>query len=499
MNLASGARVHFMGICGTAMASLAGLFKQQGFEVSGSDKNIYPPMSTQLESLNIPIMLDYKPENLNHKPDLVIVGNVISKNFLEAQELLKSKINYTSLPKALSDYVIQDKHSIVVSGTHGKTTTASIIAWLAKISELEPGFLIGGIPKNFDQSFAFPKGDYFIVEGDEYDTAFFDKRPKFIHYKPQSVILTSVEFDHADIYNSLDEIKKSFMSLIKLIPQTGLLIYNSDDKNVCDVVAQASCRKISYGLKTGDYRATNQKIFDGKTQFNICRYQQNLALVEDQINISKNEQPNNNDEKLGLVENLADISIQHFGDHSILNALASFVLSTELGWSKSKAIEGLASFEGVKRRQEIIGQPRNITVIEDFAHHPTSVGLTVKAIKERYLGQKVFAVFEPRSATSRKNIFQNEYIKALSGADEILITKVFDSSKIDKEQRFSSKSLVNDLKKLNKEAHLFTDVNQIVEYLSGKAQPKDIILIMSNGSFDGIYLKLLSALENVSG
>ncbi len=380
MDLKPGSHIHLMGICGTAMASLAGLLKDRGFKITGSDLNPYPPMSTQLESLGISIMKGYKAENLHPKPDFVIVGNVISANNEEAQELMKLNIPYTSLPKAMGEFIIGSRESVVISGTHGKTTTTSMMSWVAENAGMKPGFLIGGIPKNFSQSFKNPEGNYFIIEGDEYDTAFFDKVPKFIHYKPKHVILTSVEFDHADIYKDLQAVKEAFARLVKMIPPEGTLLACAEDANVMELRKLAQCKNsFTYGF-------ANDADFKAKVLFQ-------------------------NEKGLGFEvhyrgEILGPYAMQITGDYNILNATAVIAMGKCLGISENRIQIAMESFEGVKRRQEILGEPNGILVIEDFAHHPTAVRETVKGIQKKYPGRKVFSVFEPRSATSRRKVFQ---------------------------------------------------------------------------------------------
>jgi UDP-N-acetylmuramate: L-alanyl-gamma-D-glutamyl-meso-diaminopimelate ligase len=471
MELKSGSHIHLMGICGTAMASMAGLLKDRGYKVTGSDLNPYPPMSTQLESLGILIQRGYKAENLKPRPDFVIVGNVISANNEEAQELLKSGIPYTSLPKAMGEYIIENRESVVVSGTHGKTTTTSMMAWAAENAGVKPGFMIGGIPKNFSQSFKNPEGNYFIIEGDEYDTAFFDKVPKFIHYRPKHVILTSVEFDHADIYKDLQAVKDSFARLMTLIPENGTLLACAEDANVMELRSLAKCQKsFTYGFKKeSDFRA--------KVLF------QNEKGLGFEVHFKN--------------EILGPYSMEITGDYNILNATAVVAMSKCLGFSENRTQIALESFEGVKRRQEILGEPRGILVIEDFAHHPTAVRETVKGIQKRYPGRKVFSVFEPRSATSRRKVFQNDYVEAFKGSHEVLLAKAFDQSKIDSEDRFSTEELVADLKKASVEAGAFDSADQIVSALENRAKRGDVVLIMSNGGFDGIYTKLLSAFDKI--
>lgn len=464
-----GQTVHLMGICGTAMASLAGLLKDRGIHVTGSDQNPYPPMSTQLEKLGISIMVGYKPENLAHKPDLVIVGNVISKTNPEAQELLRLNLPYTSLPKALGEWVIAQRESLVVSGTHGKTTTTSLLSWVAETVGVEPGFLIGGIPKNFSLSFRNPRGNYFIIEGDEYDTAYFDKVPKFIHYKPKHVILTSIEFDHADIYADLAAVKAAFRRLLELIPEDGTLLYYGKDANIIDLLGHTQVKnKMSYGTAKTDYMSkvvhrslegTTFQVFQG-THF------------------------------------LGEFFVAMTGDYNIMNATAVIGLSDQLDWPLEKVREALASFKGVRRRQEIIGEPRGITIIEDFAHHPTAVRETIQAIQNKYQGRKVFSVFEPRSATSRRKVFQKDYVEAFKASQEVLLAEAYDQGKIEASDRFSVAELVADLSQSGCRAQSFSGADTIVDYLGQNAKTGDVILIMSNGGFDGIYQKLLSRLKD---
>lgn len=469
MDLKHGSHIHLMGICGTAMASLAGLLKDRGFKITGSDLNPYPPMSTQLESLGISIMTGYKAENLHPQPDFVIVGNVISASNEEAQELIKLKIPYTSLPKAMGEFIIGSRESVVISGTHGKTTTTSMMSWVAENAGVKPGFLIGGIPKNFSQSFKNPEGNYFIIEGDEYDTAFFDKVPKFVHYKPKHVILTSVEFDHADIYKDLQAVKDSFARLMVLIPENGTLLACAEDANVMELRKLAKCtNSYTYGFKAdADFRA--KVLFQNEKGLGFEVHHQG--------------------------EILGPYSMQITGDYNILNATAVVAMGKCLGFSENRIQIAMESFEGVKRRQEILGEPNGILVIEDFAHHPTAVRETVKGIQKKYPNRKVFSVFEPRSATSRRKVFQKDYVTAFKGSHEVLLAKAFDQTKIDEENRFSSHELVEDLRQSGVTAEDFDSADQIVSALKARSKKGDVILIMSNGGFDGIYGKLLTALS----
>lgn len=474
INLKPGAHVHFIGICGTAMASLAGLLKERGFLVTGSDQNVYPPMSIQLERLGIRIMEGYKAENLKPRPDLVIVGNVISRAMEEPQALLASDIPFTSLPNAMGSLLIDQRHSVVVAGTHGKTTTTSLCAWIMDQLGLKPGFLIGGIPKNFDYSYRVPEGNWFVIEGDEYDTAFFDKVPKFIHYRPRSVILTSVEFDHADIYRDLEHVKEAFLMLLKLIPPGGRLVAAAEDINISDLLMRekqhlnsADRKVITFGMNQGDYQAKNLKILSGGTEFEIHRNGKSALKI----------------------------SMQLFGNYNVKNVLAAFALLESLDLDPHKIANAIGSFQGVKRRQEIIGCPNDITIIEDFAHHPTAVGQTIELVKNRYPKARVFSVFEARSATSRRSVFQNEYANALAGGYAVLMPPAFNQTNIPEAQRFSVESLIQSLLKQGVDAMLCPGgVDEIVARLKEKARPGDVVLVMSNGGFGGIYEKLLKTL-----
>ncbi|MCB0349785.1 MAG: UDP-N-acetylmuramate:L-alanyl-gamma-D-glutamyl-meso-diaminopimelate ligase [Bdellovibrionales bacterium] len=465
MILKNNSHVHLIGICGTAMASLAGLFKSLGHKVTGSDQNVYPPMSTQLNDLKIDIMQGYKKENLNPRPDLVIVGNVVSRNNEEAAALLETDIPYTSLPKAMGEFAIGNRSSIIAAGTHGKTTVTTMMIKVADQCGVKPGYMVGGIPVETGRSFRLAEGDYFIIEGDEYDTAFFDKVPKFIHYKPKYVILTSIEFDHADIYKDLDDVKRAFRMLIERIPADGLLVACADCKNVIELAREAKCKVVTYGTQKADYQVVEREMIDGRNHFSV------------QFNNKK----------------IADIAIKSPGEHNALNALSTFVIAKELGWSVTSALQGLASYQGVKRRQEVIGTPHGVTLIEDFAHHPTAVKVTTEAIREKYIavgGGRLFCLFEPRSATSRRKIFQKDYVKAFKAGDKILIAKAYDQSKISESDRFSSHDLVQDLKASGQDAAEFDSADAMVAHLKTTVKKDDVVLIMSNGGFDGIYKKL---------
>ncbi len=465
IDLKPGAHIHLMGICGTAMASLAGILKERGFKITGSDQNVYPPMSTFLEKQGIAIMSGYKAENLNPAPDFVVVGNVISAHFEEAKALLQSEIPYASVPDTLRDFVIEDRHSLVVAGTHGKTTTTSMLAWICEQAGLKPGFLIGGIPNNFASSFQNPKGDHWVIEGDEYDTAFFAKVPKFTYYKPKSVILTSIEFDHADIYKDLNDVLKAFTSLLDIIPKDdGLLIYNNEDPNIKKILDRYQGQKVSYGLNSGDWSSDAVHFGRHGIEFDV---------------VHKNQKQDR-------------LFLPMFGQYNIPNALATYAMAKELGMAVDLKA-AFAEFKGVKRRQELIGEPGGIQVIEDFAHHPTAVRSTIESFQKRQGKGKLIVIFEPRSNTSRRRIFQKAYTEALALADEAFVCKPnMGTQKLATEELLDVEQVVREL---SIPSHCFSQVEEILDSLRATAKSGDTVLIMSNGAFQGIYQKVLASLE----
>lgn len=486
------------------MASLAGLLHSRGFKVTGSDQNVYPPMSTQLEAMGIKIMQGYKRENIlanpAGRPDLVIVGNVISRTFEEAQALLGTDIPFTSLPQAMGALVIDHRHSIVVAGTHGKTTTTAINAFIADRLGLKPGFMVGGIPKNFGQSYRFAEGDWFIIEGDEYDTAFFDKVPKFVHYRPQSVILNSVEFDHADIYRDLDHVKEAFLRLIDLIPEGGLLVACEDEETIRDLLARRrealharGVRVVTFGLQRGDYQAHGLEsvpvTFKGSTEV--------ATRLGTRFSFNHASRPTVTGGPTVTTESMT-VDIPMIGSYNVKNTLASLVLWEQLGFSADKVAPLFLGFEGVKRRQEVLGAPGGITIIEDFAHHPTAVRETVRTVQAQYPKAHVFSIFEARSATSRRNVFQKEYASAFieAGTQTLILPPPFNLAGLPEEQRFSTDLLMSQLKSARVDAQVIDGVDAIVAEVKKRARPGDVVLVMSNGAFDGIYGKLLTSLAN---
>jgi len=466
LELKKGLKVHLMGICGTGMAGLAGLLKSKGFVVTGSDQNMYPPMSEYIKHLKIPVMEGYSPNNLQHGPDLVIVGNVITRDNPEAQELLRLGLPYMSFPQAMKEFALKDKVSIVVSGTHGKTTTTSLISWILFSAGMDPGYLVGGIPLNFHRNFNVGAGRYFVIEGDEYDTAFFDKRPKFLHYLPSIAVITSVEFDHADIYKDYSHVLESFKALLSILPKEGLLILNGDISDLKNELHQYSYKKLTYGLDPQDnYSLKNYSINGDFTQFNLA--------IEGKKYIFKT---------------------RLYGIHNLLNVLAAIAVSVNIGISMDEIYKALNSFLGVKRRQEVIGIVDNITVIDDFAHHPTAVRETISAVKARFEPKRLIAVFEPRSNSSRRNVFQDIYPLSFQNAEVIAVPEPKNMEKIPPDLRFSSVKLVGDLKEMGKDAFYFKDTLELMDFLLDFVSQGDVVLFMSNGDFENLPRKLFHKL-----
>ncbi len=462
-------KIHIIAIGGTAMGSLAGMLKAVGHDVRGSDQNLYPPMSTQLADQKIEVFQGYKPENLSWKPDLVVVGNAVPKTNPEVEALLASGLEYCSMPQALHRFFIQGRHSIVVAGTHGKTTTSGLAAWMTVSAGLDPAFLVGGVLRNFGTSYRTGKGPWFVVEGDEYDTAFFDKESKFLHYAPRTAIFTSCEFDHADIFKDLDAVKAAFRKFVALIPPDGTLVAHYDEANVREI-AQGCRGRIRY-YSTDDHKQEWWGRIVSASPVS-CRIEIYLR------------------EKLWV-----RISSPLFGTHNLKNIIAVAAVADSIGVTPEVFQKALESFESVRRRQEIIADVNGVVVIDDFAHHPTAVRETIACIRMRYPSQRLWAVFEPRTNTSRRKVFQQDYVKALKLADRIIVAPVDNPGKVDEHERFSVEQLVADLSAGKSDARTFASVDAIVSALAAETKSGDVILIMSNGGFGGIYRKLPEALK----
>jgi UDP-N-acetylmuramate: L-alanyl-gamma-D-glutamyl-meso-diaminopimelate ligase len=467
-NISPGAHIHLMGICGVAMSSIAGMLDEKGYKMTGSDQNIYPPISTFLKKLSIPLKKGYSPSNLHPIPDLVIVGNVITKDNPEAVELMRIGVPYLSMPQALKKFAFDKKKTIVVAGTHGKTTTSALIAWILEVAGMEPSFMIGGIAKNFDSNFKLTAGSYFIIEGDEYDTAFFDKGPKFMHYNPLITVITSIEFDHADIYKDIDGIKASFENLVEIIPADGLLCVNLDDSLILDVIKQARCSLKTYALN----REANLKI-GHKT---ISKNKTHLTILKKS--------------KLFI-----DLVTDLYGQHNFLNILAAVLVANYLDINEKIIVKAIETFKGVNRRLEILGEVKDVLIIDDFAHHPTAVRETIKAVKGHYKSRRIVAVFEPRSNSSRRNIFQDTYALSFNAADLVIIPEPPMMSKIPPHDRFSSSKLVRDLKKIGIKSHYFANTSDLLNGLLLLIKKGDVVLFMSNGAFDNIQGQFLQRLQ----
>ncbi|NOQ47072.1 MAG: UDP-N-acetylmuramate:L-alanyl-gamma-D-glutamyl-meso-diaminopimelate ligase [Desulfobulbaceae bacterium] len=460
-----------MGVCGTGMAALAGMMKEQGYRITGSDRNVYPPMSDFLVNAGIEVMEGYRPENLESEPDLVIVGNVIRAVCPEAVRLGELRIPYVSMPQALGHFFLHNHTSLVVAGTHGKTTTSSMLATALYRAGGSPGFMIGGIVEAFGRNFRIGEGDLFVVEGDEYDTAFFNKVSKFLHYRPRCAILTSIEFDHADIFADLDAIKASFAEFVALIPTDGVLIACMDDPVVAEIAIQAECPVVSYGIgETCQWQIRDLQVNGPSSTFSI--YKDN--------------------------ELFGRFTLPMPGLHNGLNATAAIALMNHLGFKTSAIARGLATFEGVKRRQQIRGEAGGVTVIDDFAHHPTAVMETINALRLAWPERRLVVVFEPRTNSSRRAIFQDRYAMAFDQSDMVIVREHVPLDNVPIEDQFSSAKLVHDLRGHGLDAHCFSDTDAILDFLAQSSQPGDIIAILSNGGFDNIHERLLAVFSDLA-
>jgi UDP-N-acetylmuramate: L-alanyl-gamma-D-glutamyl-meso-diaminopimelate ligase len=450
------------------MASLAGLLKARGYRVTGSDQNIYPPMSTYLAEIGIEVLPGFSVEHLSPPPDFVIIGNAVSRGNPEAEHVLARAIPYSSFPEALGQFLIGARQSLVVTGTHGKTTTTALAAWVLSCAGLAPGFFVGGVPLNFGSGWHAGTGDYVVLEGDEYDSAFFDKGPKFLHYRPRHVILTSIEFDHADIYRDLDHVKEAFRRLMELIPQDGNLILCSDYPAAAEVARSASAPVVSYGAG-GDWQAAQVRFGNGRSFFTPAYRGTREGEVE-----------------AGVI-----------GRHNVYNALAVYVMGRVLGVGVDKLRQGFATFRGVRRRQEIKGERRGIVVIDDFAHHPTAVTETIEAVRAAYPQRRLWALFEPRSNTSRRNIFAAEFARALAHADRVILADLYQPEKVPAADRLSVAGVVAEINRMGNDARavMIADSRDIAAYVAAHGAAGDVVLAMSNGGFDGVQDKILRALE----
>jgi UDP-N-acetylmuramate: L-alanyl-gamma-D-glutamyl-meso-diaminopimelate ligase len=455
--------IHLIGICGTAMASLAGMLQERGFRVTGSDAAAYPPMSTFLESLGVPVAQPFAEANLDPRPDLVVVGNALSRGNVELERVLDERIPFCSLPQILHDEFLVGKDVLVVAGTHGKTTTTSMLAWMFESAGLEPSFLIGGIAENFGRSFGLGEGKHFILEGDEYDTAFFDKSSKFMHYFPDSLILTSVEFDHADIYKDLDAVETAFKRLVNLVPRRGRIVGFDAGDSVDRCLEKAFCPVARYGTsERAAWRIANLKLGEERTSWSVVR-----------------------DRKAW-----ADFEFSLGGEYNVWNATAAAALAAEYEISKDVIASALKTFRSVKRRLEVKAKVNGITIIDDFAHHPTAIEQTIRALRARYPQSRLWVVLEPRSNTMRRNVLQDALARSLALADQVVIAAIFKSEAIPVAERLDLNRVVDEIKTRGKQAGILADADAIVTAIAPELRAPDVVAILSNGGFGGIYEKL---------
>ncbi len=463
-----GERVHLMGIGGAAMAPLAGMLAERGYSVTGSDAGVYPPSSTLLLSLGIRWFDGFAESNLEPTPDWVVIGNAISRGNPEVEAVLDRRIAYRSMPQVLEDVFLPGHDSLVVTGTHGKTTTTSMLSWILHVAGRKPNFLIGGLAENFGRSFGLSGGTEFVLEGDEYDTAFFDKGPKFLHYHPDELVVTSLEFDHADIYDNLAAIELQFRRLVNLVPRRGRILCYGESSTVRGVVAKAFCRVETYGCSGDlDWIAGDLEFSEGNSQFRI---------VHDATEMARIRMP------------LA-------GRHNVLNALAAAAIALGRGVERGAVEEALATFRGVVRRLQVRGEAAGVIIVDDFAHHPTAIRATIEAARERWPGRKLWAVFEPRSNTMRRRVFEAELADSLATADAVALGAVNRAQLLSDEERLSPDRVIDAIRRSGKPAGHFGSAGEIAAFISDRSCPNDVVLVMSNGSFDGLCDKLLNCLS----
>jgi UDP-N-acetylmuramate: L-alanyl-gamma-D-glutamyl-meso-diaminopimelate ligase len=461
-------KVHLSGACGTAMASLAGLLRERGDEVTGSDQDVYPPMSDQLAALGIPLRSPYHERNVPEEADLVVIGNALSRGNPEVEVVLDRRQPMTSLPALLGEELIRGHQSLVVAGTHGKTTTTSMLALILDRAGLEPSFLVGGVPADFARSYRLGRGRHFVVEGDEYDCAFFDKRPKFVHYLPDVAVIGNVEFDHADIYPDLEAVKTAFLRLLSVVPRRGRIVAGIDSPTVQELLPRAYCPVETFAIDAeADWRADQLQHTRRGCTFRLCRR-----------------------EKPPL-----EVSLPLHGEHNVRNALAAIAAAAAAGVEPERAASALSTFKGVRRRLERLGEPGGVLVLEDFAHPPTAVRETLRALRRLVpAGGRLFAAFEPRSFTSRTRIFQDDFARALSLADVVVVAAAHLPGKVPEERRLSEEALVGGIRALGKDARFVPGVAEIVGRLTEELRAGDTVVLLSNGGFGGIQGRLLAAL-----
>jgi UDP-N-acetylmuramate: L-alanyl-gamma-D-glutamyl-meso-diaminopimelate ligase len=447
------------------MGSAAAALRERGFAVTGSDENVYPPMSTFLEARGIALSAGYRAENIPKDVDVVVVGNAIKRGNPEVEAVLNRKLFYLSLPEVLKNYFLRGRHNLVVSGTHGKTTTTALLAWILEKAGFEPGYLIGGLPRNLGQGARFNDSKHFVIEGDEYDTAFFDKRSKFIHYLPELLIVNNIEFDHADIFNTLDEIKLSFRRLLNIVPQNGMVMVNGDDLNCVEVAKDCLAQLVEVGFSEN------------------CA--QRIREVSYSATVSK----------FTLADQRFEIPL--IGEFNVRNAAMAVSAARFYRVPDAKIRAALKSFAGIARRQEIRGEVRGVKIIDDFGHHPTAIAQTLQALRDRYAGQRLWAIFEPRSNTTRRSIFQRELPEAFARADGVFIAQIAKLEQIPEKERLDPAAVIAAIGRDGRPAFYEKDADAIVARIIPMLQPRDIVAVFSNGGFDGIHEKLLQKLREL--
>ena len=455
--------IHFLGICGTAMGAVAAALRDRGFTVTGSDENVYEPMKSFLAEKGIAIREGYRPENIPADADVIVVGNTIKRGNPEVEAVLNRKLYYLSLPETLKEFFLRGRHNLVVTGTHGKTTTTSLLAWILECAGFSPSYMIGGIPKNLGQGCVIRDSKHFVIEGDEYDTAFFDKRSKFVHYMPELVIVNNIEFDHADIFDNLDAIKLSFRRMLNIVPTNGMVLINADDANAVDVAKTCPAPIVEVGFSP-----------NAANQIRDARYDAHGS-------------------KFTIFD--TEFSLQLVGEYNVRNAAMAVSAAHFYGVSLDTIQGAVASFEGVKRRQEVRGEVRGIRVIDDFGHHPTAIRQTLAGLRHQYNGARIWAIFEPRSNTTRRAVFQKQLPEAFADADGVIFSKVARLDQIPEHERLNPERVIADIAATGKPAFYEPGADDIITRLKPLAKNGDVIVIFSNGGFDGIHAKLLAALE----
>jgi UDP-N-acetylmuramate: L-alanyl-gamma-D-glutamyl-meso-diaminopimelate ligase len=457
-------KFHFLGICGTAMASVAAALKERGFKVTGSDENVYPPMSIFLKEKGISLKEGYRAENIPADADVVVIGNAMKRGNPEVESVLNRKLLYLSLPEVLKNYFLRGRHNLVVTGTHGKTTTTALLTWILEKAGRKPGYVIGGLPKNLGQGARLNDSKYFVIEGDEYDSAFFDKRSKFIHYLPELLIINNIEFDHADIFKDLDEIKLSFRRLLNIVPRNGMVLVNGDDPNCVEVAKDCLAQMIEVGFS----KNCAQRIRDVSCSAEGSRF------------------------KLG--EETFEIPL--VGEFNVHNAAMAAMAARFYDVPKAKIDSAFKSFTGIARRQEIRGEARGVKVVDDFGHHPTAIANTLEALRHRFRGNRLWAVFEPRSNTTRRAVFQQQLPDALKLADGVFIAQVAKLEQIPEKERLNPEKVVAAIAKAGRPAFYEQNADAIVDRIVPLLQPNDVVAVFSNGGFDNIHEKLLARLRS---